>query len=107
VNILGMGPLELLVIVALALVVFGPEKLPEMAQQVGKAIREIRRVTSDVTDEIQRSIEPERPTIRPPADSITRSPVDSGSSPTSDAASAPPPPSRPATQKEKTIEPPY
>jgi len=95
-NILGMGPLELVVILALALVVFGPEKLPEIAQQVGKAIREIRRVTSDVTDEIQKNIEPERPTIRPPADSIVR--------PNPEASATP---IQPSAQKEKVIEPPY
>ena len=71
-NFLGMGPLELILILALALVVFGPDKLPEIARQVGKAVGDIRRVSSEVTGEIQRGLQLEedrsrqRPTILPP-----------------------------------------
>lgn len=46
-----IGPLEILVVLAVALVVFGPEKLPGMLRQVGKAAGELRRMASDVKDE--------------------------------------------------------
>src|ERR1700682_5749935 len=58
-NILGMGPMELLLIVVLALIVFGPAKLPEIMGQVGKAIADFRRMTSDLSDEFNRTIQSE------------------------------------------------
>src|SRR5579859_6017593 len=58
-NILGMGPLEILLIVVLALIVFGPAKLPEIMAQVGKAIADFRRATSSLSDEFNRTIQAE------------------------------------------------
>jgi TatA/E family protein of Tat protein translocase len=58
-NFLGMGPMELLLIVVLALIVFGPAKLPEIMGQVGKAIGDFRRATSDLSDEFNRTIQAE------------------------------------------------
>jgi sec-independent protein translocase protein TatA len=58
-NVLGMGPAELLLVLALALIVFGPDKLPDIARQVGRTVGELRRMSSDVTREIQRSIQEE------------------------------------------------
>jgi TatA/E family protein of Tat protein translocase len=58
-NILGMGPMEILLIVVLALIVFGPAKLPEMMGQVGKAIADFRRATSQLSDEFNRTIQAE------------------------------------------------
>ncbi|MCA1647439.1 MAG: twin-arginine translocase TatA/TatE family subunit [Chloroflexi bacterium] len=58
-NILGMGPMELMLIVVLALIVFGPAKLPEIMGQVGKAINDFRRATSELSDEFNRTIQAE------------------------------------------------
>lgn len=58
-NILGMGPMEILLIVVLALIVFGPAKLPEIMGQVGKAIGDFRRATSELSDEFNRTIQAE------------------------------------------------
>jgi TatA/E family protein of Tat protein translocase len=55
-NVLGMGPLEILLIVVLALIVFGPAKLPEIMGQVGRAIADFRRATSQLSDEFNRTI---------------------------------------------------
>src|SRR5438876_9783825 len=54
-----MGPMELLLIVVLALIVFGPAKLPEIMGQVGKAINDFRRATSELSDEFNRTIQAE------------------------------------------------
>jgi sec-independent protein translocase protein TatB len=48
---LGMG--EITVILLLALIFLGPKKLPELASGLGKIIRDIRKATSDVKNEIQ------------------------------------------------------
>lgn len=60
-NFLGMGPGELMVIMVLALIVFGPQKLPEMGRNLGKAIGEFRRATSSITEEINRELSLETP----------------------------------------------
>src|SRR5207302_1980485 len=58
-NVLGMGPMEIVLIVVLALIVFGPAKLPEIMGQVGKAINDFRRATSELSDEFNRTIQAE------------------------------------------------
>ncbi len=55
-NFLGMGPGELLLVMVLALIVFGPGKLPEIGQGLGRAIREFRRATDSITQEFNREL---------------------------------------------------
>ena len=47
---LNIGPGELILILVIALIVFGPGKLPEIGQAVGKGIREFRKAATDVTE---------------------------------------------------------
>jgi TatA/E family protein of Tat protein translocase len=54
-DIFGMGPGELLVIMILALVLFGPGKLPEIAATVGRAVREFRNATRELTSEFEQA----------------------------------------------------
>ncbi len=49
----GIGTPELLVILVVALIVLGPERLPEIARALGKGLAELRRATSGLTDELQ------------------------------------------------------
>lgn len=49
----GIGMPELLLILAVALIVLGPKKLPEMARALGRGLAEFRRTTDDVKREIQ------------------------------------------------------
>jgi Tat protein translocase TatB subunit len=56
-NILGIGPAELLLIFIIALIVFGPGKLPELARTLGKAMRELRRMSLEVTAEFAKEIQ--------------------------------------------------
>jgi Tat protein translocase TatB subunit len=55
-NILGVGPAELIVIFIIALIVFGPGKLPELARTLGKAMRELRRMSLEVTAEFAKEL---------------------------------------------------
>jgi TatA/E family protein of Tat protein translocase len=55
-NFLGMGPMELMLILVLALIIFGPGKLPEIAGQVGKVVRDFRRTTSELSSEFSRTL---------------------------------------------------
>ena len=47
-----IGPLEILTVAVLALVIFGPQRLPEIARNIGKAINEVRRVTAEMRSEL-------------------------------------------------------
>jgi TatA/E family protein of Tat protein translocase len=62
-NVFGMGTPEILVIMVVALIIFGPGKLPEIGAQVGKAVRDFRRATSDLTSEFQSSIDDVQSTV--------------------------------------------
>ena len=50
-NIFGVGIPEILVVLLLAAVIFGPGRLPEFAAQFGRAIRELREYARDFRDE--------------------------------------------------------
>jgi Tat protein translocase TatB subunit len=54
-----IGPLEVLIVAAIALIVFGPDKLPGIARSVGKAASELRRMATDVTDEFKSGLDDE------------------------------------------------
>src|SRR4051795_7002246 len=57
----GMGMGELLVILVIALLFLGPKKLPDVASTLGKAIRQFRKATQDLTDQLQVDDEVKRP----------------------------------------------
>ena len=46
----GLQPLELLIILFIALIILGPSRLPELANALGKSIREFRKAATDVED---------------------------------------------------------
>jgi sec-independent protein translocase protein TatA len=48
----NIGPLELIIILAIALLIVGPGRLPEMGNAIGRTIREFRKASSDMTDAI-------------------------------------------------------
>jgi sec-independent protein translocase protein TatB len=56
---LNVGPLELLVVLAVALIVVGPERLPELARSVGKALRQLRQVQDEVRDMVTSGVDDE------------------------------------------------
>jgi TatA/E family protein of Tat protein translocase len=49
----SLGPAEILVILVVALLVFGPEKMPDIARQVGKGMREFKRVQQHLKSELR------------------------------------------------------
>jgi TatA/E family protein of Tat protein translocase len=49
----GITPLHLILVLAIALIVIGPGKLPEVGSALGKTIREFRKATSDVQDAVK------------------------------------------------------
>ena len=51
----GIGFPELLLILVIALVILGPEKLPQIARTLGRGLAEIRRATEEVRAEIEKA----------------------------------------------------
>jgi Tat protein translocase TatB subunit len=50
----GIGMPELLLILAVALIVIGPKKLPDLAKSLGKALGEFKRATNDLKQSIEK-----------------------------------------------------
>lgn len=61
----NVGPLELAIVLIIALVVFGPKRLPELGRSLGRGIREFRGSVSGERDDSERRDEVESP--KPPA----------------------------------------
>jgi sec-independent protein translocase protein TatA len=53
----SIGPAELILIFVIALLVFGPKKLPEIGRSVGKALREFKRTSEEIKGRIEEEIE--------------------------------------------------
>lgn len=54
---LNVGTPELLVILLVALIVLGPQKLPEVARQIGRAMAEVRKLTSGFQAEMRDALQ--------------------------------------------------
>lgn len=68
----GMGPWELLLIFLAVLLLFGAKRLPEIAQGLGKGIKEFKGAMKETTDELKGSLDgqakqPPPPPAAPPA----------------------------------------
>ena len=58
-NFLNIGPMELILVLVVALIVFGPKRLPEIGAQVGRGIREFRRAQQQLAQELTRELSAE------------------------------------------------
>ena len=66
----GLGPWEIILILAVVLVLFGAKKLPELAKGMGQGIKEFKKASRGVNDELERAMD-DTPTYTPPATQIT------------------------------------
>ena len=55
----GLGGQELLLILFVVLLFFGPSKLPELARGLGKGMREFKKAQADLENEFNKAVEPE------------------------------------------------
>jgi sec-independent protein translocase protein TatA len=58
-----VGPLgwsELVIILFIILIIFGPRKLPEVADAMGRSIQKFKKASREVQDEIQSSVEDDK-----------------------------------------------
>jgi TatA/E family protein of Tat protein translocase len=68
----GMGHWEILIIFLVVLLIFGAKRIPEMAQGMGKGIREFRKAVRDVQDEVDVANTVSNPAPESPADQVAR-----------------------------------
>jgi sec-independent protein translocase protein TatA len=52
----SIGPWELVLVLVIALIIFGPGKLPEVAKSVGKGINEFKRASNEVKQQVQEAV---------------------------------------------------
>lgn len=63
----NVGAGELLVILLIALIVLGPDKLPETARKIGNVMGELRRMSSGFQDEMRAAMDE---VVRPPLETV-------------------------------------
>ncbi len=61
-----IGPMEIILVLAIALLVLGPSKLPEIGKSLGSSIREFRKAATDVQDSVRLDV-PAQPPATPVA----------------------------------------
>jgi sec-independent protein translocase protein TatA len=64
--LLGMGGGEIIFVFAAALILFGANKIPQFAKGLGQAIKEFKKASSDVSNEIHNAMNEETPPPPPP-----------------------------------------
>jgi sec-independent protein translocase protein TatA len=71
-GLFNLGGGEIILILALVLILFGAKKLPELAKGLGTGIKEFKKATRDVTDEMHSAMEEQPP---PPPKSLPTTPT--------------------------------
>jgi sec-independent protein translocase protein TatA len=74
VNIFGIGLPEMAVIMVLALLIFGPKKLPEIGRSMGKAIRGFQEASKEFETEFKREAEQLEQAIKEPMEAKLEEP---------------------------------
>ena len=89
----NLGMPELMLILVLALLLFGPKRLPEVGKQVGKALGEFRRASNDlkrtIEDEMDKATREEpktSPPVEPPASTVAQTAETAHTAPTEPSA---------------------
>ncbi len=102
-----LGGPEIFLILVVALIVFGPRKLPEIGKSVGKMLAEFRKASNDFKRTIEDEVEAER--LRE-LDTARAAPATAAEAPTAAPATDTPPhveqPSPPAVSREEPAPPP-
>lgn len=87
----NIGPVELIIILVIALIVIGPGRLPDVGAALGKSIREFRKASSDVQEATRIDTSPLPPSTpaspgpaTPPNTSVVTPPAEPSTEPTTE-----------------------
>jgi Tat protein translocase TatB subunit len=72
---MSLGPSEILVVLVVALIVLGPDRLPKAARQLGKAMAEFKKISASVQDQVSQAMQvPDE--AKPPSEETTATEAD-------------------------------
>ena len=103
---MSLGPAEILVILVIALLVFGPNRLPEIGRQVGRGVREFRKFQDSIKGDLGDVFSDDATDHAEPAPTLPPRELETGPAPAAppgetslpapgEASSAPPGPTAP------------
>lgn len=86
----NMGSMEMMVVLVIVLLLFGPKNLPKLAQSIGRSVRELKNGLNGLTDDIKDTMNtpPEQPVAKP--DPLARPITQSDAQPVRTAQAAQP-----------------
>jgi TatA/E family protein of Tat protein translocase len=93
-----LGPLEIAVVLLIALLVFGPNRLPELAKQVGGALRELKKIQQNIRADLHEMISDESDSAAPPPTLPPTADSSDGAASTEAAGDEPTPAPEPRTE---------
>jgi sec-independent protein translocase protein TatA len=77
----NLGPMELFIIFFVVLIFFGAKRLPSLAASFGKSIKEFKKATQDIENDIQTAMNAEPPKqVHPPQQTVPNTSVEHGTS---------------------------
>ncbi len=91
----GLGFGEILIILVLALLLLGPQRLPDVAKQLGKGLREFKKATDDLKQQFEGELYSDetrsapRPSLVPPTPAAPAAPQPTGPAPAATAENVP------------------
>lgn len=72
----SLGFPELMMIFVVALIIFGPKRLPDIGRSIGRAMGEFRRATNDLKSTLEEEVRlDERKSVAPPPEASAQSPT--------------------------------
>jgi sec-independent protein translocase protein TatA len=68
----GLGLQEMIVILVIALIIFGPKKMPEIGKSLGKGIAEFKKASSELAKSWEQEVEAEKTQEASPAEKVEK-----------------------------------
>lgn len=66
-DLFGIGPMEILIILVVAVIALGPAKMVEVGRALGKLVGTLKKASADLTNQVAKELEEEKQSQPPPA----------------------------------------